>query len=479
MAFTVLPYDLRGTNTGLSALRHRVWIGVSWWLAVFCGATGLPAATTMSVSGRQILLNGQPFLMRGVCYQPTPIGQDPSLSEPYGDYYTTNAPYDFRSIYNRDLPLLRQMGANTIRVYSWNLSRSHTDFLNKAYNNGVQPIYVLVNRWVDPTSDWSNANEVNVIKNDYLSIVANVNNHPAVIGYAIGNEMNRGTNGSNTNFWKAINTIAAAVKARAPDRLVTTPLSEGVSQITNFNSIMTNLDVWSVQAYRGSSFGTLFSTYQSASTKPLLLTEFGIDAYDNRTGQLFTNNAQAVADCFQSLWQQVLVNRSIASGGCVFSYTDEWWKATGTTNVHNTGGFTNTLFPDDFVNEEWWGIFGVQDNGGNPDILQPRAMFSKIQEFWTPPRLSATPAFASNRLRTTFTRRADRRDLKYEVEATEDFASWTVIARSDQGGVTTNVNNGSSILETGSGNERSVTVVNAVTAANVPIRFNRVKVTQY
>jgi hypothetical protein len=86
--------------------------------------------------------------MRGVAYQPTPIGENASAAAPFGDYYTLN----YRAIYDRDFPMLRQMGATAIRVYTWNYTVSHLDFLNKAYNNGVQPIYVLLNRWIDPAS---------------------------------------------------------------------------------------------------------------------------------------------------------------------------------------------------------------------------------------------------------------------------------------------------------------------------------------
>ena len=38
--------------------------------------------------------------------------------------------------------------------------------------------------------------------------------------------------------------------------------------------------VWMVNVYRGSAFGDLFSEYAKVSGKPLLLGEFGVDAYD-------------------------------------------------------------------------------------------------------------------------------------------------------------------------------------------------------
>jgi hypothetical protein len=440
------------------------------WLVVL--ALPLNAATVVTVSGRQIFVNAQPVILRGVCYQPTPIGENPSQAYPWGDYCS----FVYGSIYERDLPNLRRMGANVVRVYGWDHAASHTDFLNKAYNGGRDPIYVLLNRWIDPGSDWSNPSVVEAIKNDYRALAANVGSHPAVLGFIIGNELNR-ANGANTNFWNAINSIAAALKTAAPDRLVTTSTAEGINEIAQINSRMTSLDAWCVQSYRGGSFGNLFSSYQTASAKPLLLTEFGMDAFDQRTGQLFANNALAVADALQNLWREIRLNQSIVSGGCVFSYSDEWWKAVGLPNAHDTGGHANP-FPDGFSNEEWFGIFGAQDNGANPDLLQPRALFSRLETLWATPLVRLSASDAGGRLQSAFRRRADRDDLRYELEASVDGSSWTVIARSDRGGVTQNVAGGAfSITETPVvGGETIATIVNAATTTRC---YNRLKVTRY
>jgi hypothetical protein len=440
-------------------------------LFLVCGHSA-GAATVVTVSGRQILLNGEPLIVRGVCYQPTPVGENPSQAAPWGDYYTLN----YRAIYERDLPNLRRMGANVVRVYSWDPGASHSDFLNKAYNNNRNSLYVLVNRWIDPNSDWSNPGVVEAIKSDYRALAANVGAHPAVLGFIIGNELNR-VNGANSNFWNAVNDIAAAIKSVAPQRLVTTSTAEGLSEIAQVNSRMTSLDAWSVQSYRGSSFGNLFSTYQAASSKPLLITEFGIDALDNRNGQPFANNALAVADWTQNLWREIRTNQGIVSGGCVFSYSDEWWKAAGAANVQGNGGHSNLLLLDTFSNEEWYGIFAVQDNGVNPDVLQPRALFSRLEALWATPAVAVSGAAVNGRLKSVFRRPADRDDLRFELEASSDTRTWTIIARSDRGGFTQSINGGAlSIIETPSGTDRIVSVINA--AATTPC-YNRLRVTRY
>ena len=40
-----------------------------------------------------------------------------------------------------------------------------------------------------------------------------------------------------------------------------------------------SVDAWTAQVYRGNSFGTFFLDMSNATDKPVLLTEYGVDAY--------------------------------------------------------------------------------------------------------------------------------------------------------------------------------------------------------
>jgi hypothetical protein len=46
----------------------------------------LSSATNVTVTGRAILVDGQSFFVKGVCYSPIPIGQTPDFP-PNGDYF--------------------------------------------------------------------------------------------------------------------------------------------------------------------------------------------------------------------------------------------------------------------------------------------------------------------------------------------------------------------------------------------------------
>jgi hypothetical protein len=360
-------------------------------LKITCGALVLVAvlllpappahADAVVVSGRQILINGSPFQARGVCYAPTPIGGEADLS-PYGDYFTAS----YQTIYNRDLPRMRQMGANCLRVYGWAPAADHTAFLDAAYNGGQRPIHVLLNVWVDPSTDWSDTNAVNDIISTWVTLATNVMSHPAVLGYLIGNELNSyGSNAQNPLFWAALNNIAGAIRQWDTNHLISTTLADGnlSATIASADSTMTNFNAWCVQVYRGNTFGTLFTDYAAASAKPLLVTEFGMDAYDERISAEYVNNAAVQADFVASLCNELSSNAPVASGGCVFEWTDEWWKYTN-PSAHDPGGWANAAFPDGWADEEWWGINRISSGGsGAPDILQPRAVFDHLRTLWT------------------------------------------------------------------------------------------------
>jgi len=140
---------------------------------------------------------------------------------------------------------------------------------------------------------------------------------------------------------------------------------------------MTYLDLWGANVYRGYSFGNLFTTYASKSTKPFWVSEYGIDALDNRTK---TEYQDVQASYAGHLWVEIEA-AEVCVGGTIMAYSDEWWKA-GDPNSHDYGGYPTSAHPDGFSNEEWWGIFWCEDNGDAPDILHPRKVYYTLQEKW-------------------------------------------------------------------------------------------------
>lgn len=334
----------------------------------------------ITIRNRQVLLNGQPFQFQGIDYAPTPIGQNPN-NWPNGDYFTS----DYGDIYSRDLPLMREIGINTIKVYAWNISADHSDFLTKAYNGGTNPIYVLLTSYIEAGNVVGN---VNTYTQNYQTLAQNNKDYPAVIGYTVGNELNSEANRSNPAFWSALNKIAGAVKAIDPDHFTTTGLvDDGMLSVQSGDAYMTHLDAWGIDVYRGKSFGNLFTTYEAASSKPLLITELGFPADTHQNGSCveLPDNAQAVADYLSDLWNEFLSNNAFsdptkaASGIFLFEWTDEWWKG-GNNNQQLCNGASTPAFPGGYWDEAWFGINGIAQ--GSPNILSSRAAFNLFKGLW-------------------------------------------------------------------------------------------------
>jgi len=353
-------------------------------------------ATTVERNGRQILVDGAPFTIKGVVYSPVPIGIDPETTPPYGDYFTS----DHSAIYDRDLPLLRQMGVNTIRIMGWNNEADHSDFLDKAYNGGIDPIYVIVTFWMGPPlyTDISTPSARIKIKSDFRAMVAAHKNHPAILMWSIGNELNAPWMYGDRldDLFRLINEMADEAHQEEGTNYhpVITPLvdSDLINTISVYDASMNFLDAWGVNVYRGQSFGTLFDEYQAVSSKPLVILEFGIDAYDNQHNDEYENIGLPYQAIYvHDLWKEIEANRDVCSGGVIMAYSDEWWKGKFSTDTgcpdndpsfHSKCGYATAAHPDGYANEEWWGIMRSLDNGDAPDIMEPREIYYTLQYLW-------------------------------------------------------------------------------------------------
>ena len=379
----------------LSKINHQCILTTLIMITIL-GLIGNVFATTVMLNGRQLFVDGAPFTIKGVGYSPVPIGVDPETTPPYGDYLTS----DQSPIYDRDLPLIRQMGANTIRLWGWNNSADHTDFLDKAYNNGVNPIYVIVTFWMGHSlyPDISSPSARAQIKANFSAMVAAHKDHPVILMWSIGNELNASWMYEDrlADLFSLINEMAeeAHQEEGISYHPVTTPLLDNnlINTIGTFDPSMTSLDVWGANVYRGQSFGTLFDDYRPISSKPLLILEYGIDAYDHQHNDEYENiGLPQQAIYAEALWKEIKENSDVCPGGTIMVYSDEWWKGKYSTDpgcpdydpaLHSKCGYPTDSHPDGHSNEEWWGIMRTVDNGNNPDLMEPREVYYTLQSLW-------------------------------------------------------------------------------------------------
>eukprot|EP00965_Chrysotila_dentata_P051335 1702539-Pleurochrysis_carterae.AAC.1 len=141
------------------------------------------------VKNRQLFVNNTLFEVRGVCYSPVPINESVYFA-PYGDYFTKE--YSF--IWLRDLPLIRAMGANFVRVYGWAPDNDHSAFLDAMHAHGL---YLMATFYMGEASETpvGTPEERSKIISSFRQQVREYRNHPALLMWSFGNELNGVWNG--------------------------------------------------------------------------------------------------------------------------------------------------------------------------------------------------------------------------------------------------------------------------------------------
>ncbi|WP_239014463.1 cellulase family glycosylhydrolase [Archangium violaceum] len=409
---------------------HWLLVGMAFvamsGMALEAHAGRLPESLT--VSNKQLLVAGKPFVVRGVNYQPVPRTGPGN----WPDDWTMDT-----GVVLSDFAKMKEMGVNTIRVYvkydrlfqNWNeqndpsldmprvdpavLSRYRT-VMTEADKQGI---YVIMNYWLPEGVDYRPGQQVKFNKDartrhklqfrNIINVFKNRNDFPMVLMWAFGNENNfDGKRGPLTPaelftfYQEAVSEAKSQADASHPYTVV---LGDN-PQLDIHNTSLLNrapaVDVWSLNIYNTEQgFKNIIQNYPL--NKPLLFTEFGYDACDNSVGcdhgtwdgQGFAQAQRNQANFYKNRWENTMLpNLSATSsrallGGVVFEWNDEWWKSAGDWSVHDDGGFANgNLGPDYFMNEEWFGLSTALE-GGVTSGRYYRSAFQELKRMWT----STTP----------------------------------------------------------------------------------------
>lgn len=344
-----------------------------------------PCATTFirpAVSGRQLLLSGEPFELRSVAYSPTPIGLDPNTG-------ATGATTD-TSFLQRDGPLLRAAGFNAIRIYGALGMRTDgtygfgtaTAWLQEAANQGL---WVIMGTYIPPVLDFANASVRSQVRAAHTAMRNQFGSEPNVLMWVIGNEVNMSTPNPDA-YYTLMELVAQDFKAaQGPGGpLVSVVNGDAGPGVTYGASLAPSVDVWGANIYRGSNFGDLFTRIQADLTTPFWISECGIDAWHfTGTGSPPGAEDQATqADFAQTLWFLLRRQSTLVSGGDFGFYPDEWWKSViggspATPSVHDYGGGAFGGAPDNHTTEEWLGIAAI--GPGSPNTVTPREAMRRGQ----------------------------------------------------------------------------------------------------
>lgn len=169
------------------------------------------------------------------------------------------------------LDRLKESGGNAIRTWgAENLGKA----LDDAHKRGIT---VTIGIWlghVEHGFNWGNPTQVKEQFERTVGFVRQYRNHPALLMWALGNEMEVAGN-DNRQLWRAIDDLAQIVKREDPNHPVMSVVAEvSPEKIKNIKSYAPTLDLLGVNSYGG--LRTLSNRLKEFGwTKPYVVTEFG------------------------------------------------------------------------------------------------------------------------------------------------------------------------------------------------------------
>jgi hypothetical protein len=366
--------------------------------------------------GMKLVVNGKDFMVNGVNWDYIPIGTN-----------TVNANFWKKSDaiikagLDGEMPLLKNMGVNVIRQYT-GVPAKWIQYIYENYG-----IYTMLNHsfgrygltlngvWT-PVTDYADPTTQKFLKSELQTLVNGYKDTPGLLLYLLGNENNYGLfwAGAETEdfpddekekqfigekrgrpMYRLMNDVSKMIKAADSNHPVAICNGD-----TLFIDIVAeeckDVDIYGVNTYRGVSFGDMFQVVKDKLNKPILFTEFGVDAFnakENREDQKM--QAYYMVNNWKEIYQNAagLGKTGNSLGGFTFQFSDGWWKFgfddRKNAEVHdNNASWSNGGYDIDLpgpginnMNEEWFGICakGPTDPRGLY-TLYPRAAYYALKE---------------------------------------------------------------------------------------------------
>lgn len=361
-----------------------------------------------TTSGHQLQVGGKPFFVNGMNWDYFPVGTNFS-------YSLWKQPTDLiQSALDSEMSLLKNMGVNSVRMYT-GVPAKWIQYIYENYgiytmlNHSFGRYGLLLNGNWNANTDYSNPAVKELLLNETRQMVQEYQNTPGLLLFLLGNENNYGL------FWRGAETENIPISdrqstkdARNMYRLFNEAAStmKGISTnhpvaICNGDLLFLDLisqecrdiDILGINVYRGPSFTDLYDRVQKEYGKPVLLTEFGSDAYNSLTNQ---EDQEYQAKVLLSNWKEIYANADglggsgNSLGGYTFQFSDGWWKTGQTINLDEhdiTASWSNGGYSNDYkegqnnMNEEWFGICakGLTNERGTYE-LYPRAAYYALKD---------------------------------------------------------------------------------------------------
>jgi beta-galactosidase/beta-glucuronidase len=293
----------------------------------------------VTISGRQILVNGSSYYIKGICYHPVPKGSDER---------------NFSNL-TADLALMKEAGINTIRVYA---PIEEKEVLDQIHAAGIKVIIGF---------GYNQGGKNDILSGTFTEYVNRFKNHGAILFWELGNEYNyhpEWFGGDMKNWYTALNNAAEIIHQTDPSHPVATAHGEFPDSLAL--ALCPNIDLWGMNVYRWDNPETIFTEWSAVSSKPMYLSEAGADSYMTieKDGYQQGENEKAQADATRNILDAIFRHPETCTGVALFAFHDEWWKA-GNNDKHDQGGWapnSSGVPYDGAPNEEYWGIVDIDRN---------------------------------------------------------------------------------------------------------------------
>ena len=178
--------------------------------------------------------------------------------------------------------MLAEYGGNSIRT--WGTSDETNKVLDDAQANGLTVAFGL---WLEHERhgnlDYENFEQIKKQIKKTMDDVRTYKNHPAILVWGLGNEMEVPETGDNPAVWSHVEFLAGLIKKEDPNHPVMTVIAEmGENKIEAIHRFCPSIDIIGINSYGGCE--SLPARYKAATdklaeegieTKPYVVTEYG------------------------------------------------------------------------------------------------------------------------------------------------------------------------------------------------------------
>jgi beta-glucuronidase len=363
----------------------------------------------------QLRLEGKPYIIKGIAYSPSKIGQSPDegtfddwMQSDYNGNGKIDGPYDswvdknYNNIQDEDEPavgdfqLLKNMGCNTMRLYH---HASNKDLLRDLYDRyGIMVImgdllgaYTVGSgaSWYEGTDYENPEHRINMLES-VKGMVEQFKDEPYILFWMLGNENNYGVANNAKEkpaaYYAFANEVAKMIKSIDRDHPVAI-CSGDLLFLDKFKENAPLIDIYGSNAYRGKyGFGKSFwNNAKEACDVPVIITEYGCPSYMEGKSREVAEREQEIY--LRGNWEDIVYNSAghrgagNAIGGIQFEWVDEWWKSYE-PSMHDARQNWSGPFPDGWNYEEWLGIAGQGDGKNSPFLRQLKKSYFMYQEIW-------------------------------------------------------------------------------------------------